>query len=131
MATWDDVDRLAGRFPEVTERPARMWRVRDKAFVYARPLRPADVSSLGGRAPEATPLGAYVADLGEKEALLAAEPDVYFTTPHFDGWPVVLVRLDRLGVEALGELVADAWLARAPRRLAAEWLAAQGDVPRP
>lgn len=129
MATWDDVDRLARRLPDVTERPARMWRVHEKAFVYARPLRPADWAFLGDRAPAATPLGAYVTDLGEKAALLAAEPDVYLTTPHFDGWPVVLVRLERLDAEELAELVADAWLARAPRRLAGQWLAERGEGP--
>ena len=59
-------------------------------------------------------------DLGAKEALIADEPEVYFTTPHFDGYPAVLVRLERIGVPELKELLVEAWLARAPKRLAAE-----------
>ena len=63
-----------------------------------------------------------VADAGVKEALLAGDPDVFFTTPHFDGYPAVLVRLERIGVEELDELIVEAWLARAPKRLAKEYL---------
>jgi hypothetical protein len=57
-----------------------------------------------------------------KEALLADDPSVYFTTPHFDGYPAVLVRLEEIGIEDLEELVVEAWLARAPKRLAKEYL---------
>ena len=64
-----------------------------------------------------------VEHVGAKDALLETEPDVYFTTPHFDGYPAVLVRLDAIAPEALDELVAEAWLAVAPKRLAAAWLA--------
>ncbi|SCF22440.1 hypothetical protein GA0074695_4511 [Micromonospora viridifaciens] len=123
MATWDDVRRIALALPEATERgsydglPA--WRVRDKLFVWDRPLRPADRAALGDAAPDGPVLGARVPDLGAKEALLADAPEVYFTVPHLDGYPAVLVRLDRIGVGELTELITEAWYARAPKRLAA------------
>jgi hypothetical protein len=63
-----------------------------------------------------------VADLGVKQALLTDDPGVYFTTPHFNGYPAILVRLDRITVAELGELIVEAWLARAPKRLAEEYL---------
>jgi hypothetical protein len=61
-----------------------------------------------------------------KEALLADEGDWYFTTPHFDGFPAILTRLDRIPVPELEELLVEAWLSRAPKRLAAEYLDASG-----
>ncbi|MEW2589890.1 MmcQ/YjbR family DNA-binding protein [Micromonospora aurantiaca] len=122
MATWDDVRRIALALPETTERPtydqAPAWRVRDKSFVWERPLRRGELESLGDSAPDGPILGARVPDLGAKEALIADDPAVYFTTPHFDGYPAVLVRLDRIGVDELTELVTEAWYARAPKRLA-------------
>lgn len=130
MATWDDVRRLATRLPEVTESGLHdgqaAWKVRDKLFVWERPLRPSDLAALGAAAPDGPILGARVADLDVKGALIAAEPDVFFTTPHFDGYPAVLVRLDVIDGDALEEVVTDAWLARAPKRLAKEWLAGDG-----
>jgi hypothetical protein len=63
-----------------------------------------------------------VEHVGAKEALLATDPDVYFTTPHFDGYPAVLVRLERIAADELAELIGEAWLARAPKRLAREHL---------
>jgi hypothetical protein len=125
MASWDDVRRLALALPETSERPSRdhaFWRVRDKGFVWERPLRASDLRALGDAAPTGPILGARVEHLGAKEALLASEPDVYFTTPHFDGYPAVLVRLDVITVDELGELILDAWLARAPKRLASSYL---------
>lgn len=114
MATWADVRRCAGALPETTEQPALRWSVRGRAFVFERPLRPADRAALGDRAPADAPLCAWVEDLGAKEALLAGGPDVWFTTPHFDGYPLVLARLDALDVDELTEVVTDAWLVRAP-----------------
>jgi hypothetical protein len=125
MATWDDVERLALELPEtaeVTSRGHRQWRVKDKLFVWERPLRGSDLEALGDAAPDGPILGARVEHLVAKEALLADEPDVYFTTPHFEGYPAVLVRLDAIGVEELRELVVEAWLARAPKRLATAYL---------
>ncbi|MDO3685470.1 MmcQ/YjbR family DNA-binding protein [Micromonospora sp. C28ISP2-4] len=122
MATWDDVRRIALALPETTERPtydqAPAWRVRDKSFVWERPLRRGDLDVLGDAAPDGPVLGARVPDLGAKEALIADDPAVYFTTPHFDGYPAVLVRLDRIDVDELTELITEAWYARAPKRLA-------------
>jgi hypothetical protein len=90
--------------------------------VWERPLRAADVRALGDAAPTGPILGARVEHLVAKEALLADDPDVFFTTPHFDGYPAVLVRLERISVEDLEEVVVEAWLARAPKRLAQEYV---------
>jgi hypothetical protein len=125
VATWDDVGRLALALPETSEalsRGLRQWRVKDKGFVWERPLRRADLEALGDEAPEGPILGARVEHLVAKEALLADDPTVYFTTPHFDGYPAILVRLDRIGLEDLQELIVEAWLARAPARLAKSYL---------
>ena len=63
-----------------------------------------------------------VEHLGAKEAMLTAEPRLFFTTPHFDGYPAVLVQLDRIGLDDLREVIVEAWLARAPKRLADAFL---------
>ena len=124
MASWDDVRRLALSLSETSERPQwgnASWRVRDKPFVWERPLRPADLRALGDTAPDGPILGVRVEHLIAKEALLADDPDVYFTTPHFDGYPAVLVRLERIGLDELEELIVEAWLCQAPKRLAREY----------
>ena len=129
MASWDDVRRLALAMPEADERLSRdlrQWRVKDKLFVWERPLRRSDLEALGDGAPDGPILGARVEHLIAKEAILADDPEVFFTTPHFDGYPAVLVRLDRIGVAELEELVVEAWLARAPSRLVKTWLAGHG-----
>ena len=125
MATWEDVRRIALGLPGASERSSRglpRWEVRDKAFAWERPLRPADLRALGDRAPDGPILGARVEHVGAKEALLADDPAVFFTTPHFDGYPAVLVRLDRISVEELHELIVEAWLTRAPKRVAREYI---------
>jgi hypothetical protein len=122
MASLDDVATVCLALPETTEvvsRGARQWRVKDKLFVWERPLRRTDLDELGAGAPRGTVLGARVPDEGAKAALIADEPDVYFTTHHFDGYPAVLCRLDRLDAQSLTELAAEAWACRAPRRLLA------------
>jgi hypothetical protein len=129
MASWDDVAHLALSLPETEERPAygnRAWRVRKKLFVWERPLRAADLEALGEGAPDGPILGARVEHLLAKDALLADEPAVYFTTPHFDGHASVLVRLDRIAVPDLEELIAEAWLSAAPKRLAQAFLERRG-----
>src|SRR5262245_55598256 len=130
MATWDDVRALALGLPETLEREGRDglrdWRVKDKGFVWERPLRKADLLALGDAAPTGPILGARLPDVGAKAALIADDPDVYFATPHFDGYPAILVRLDRIGVAELTELAEEAWLARAPKRLAERFLARRG-----
>ncbi len=125
MATWDDVRAIALELPateEVVSRGLQQWKVKDKLFVWERPLRRADLEALGDAAPEGPILGAWVEHLGAKEAMLADDPSLYFTTPHVDGYAIVLARLDVLGDEDLRELIVEAWLARAPARLADEYL---------
>jgi hypothetical protein len=125
VASWDDVRRIALGLPETSERVSRnlrQWQVKDKGFVWERPLRRADLEALGDDAPDGPILGARVEHLVAKEALLADDPGVYFTTPHFDGYPAILVRLDRIGLEDLREVIVEAWLARAPKRLAKSYI---------
>lgn len=124
MADWEDVRRLALALPETEERASRglaQWRVRDKLFVWERPLRASDLKALGDAAPDGPILGARVEHVGAKEALIAEDPAVYFTTPHFDGYAAVLARLPVISTEQLEELIIEAWLCRAPTRLAARY----------
>ena len=125
MATWDDVRRLALALPQTSETVSRdrpSWCVAGKAFAWERPLRSADLEALGAAAPAGPVLGARTADEGVKRALVADQPDVFFTPPHFDGYPAVLVRLDVIGEQDLTELLVEAWLSRAPKKLAKESL---------
>jgi hypothetical protein len=109
VATEDDVREIALSLPETIEKPwygTPGFRVKDKGFLRIR------AEAEGG-------LVVFVADLGEKEALLASEPDKFFTTPHYDGYPVVLVNLPAIDVDELRELIAESWLVRAPKRVRA------------
>jgi len=125
MATWDDVSRIATALPETSEVGTDLlaWKVRDKSFAWDRPLRKGDLAALGDAAPDGPVLAVRVPDLAAKEAILAEDPAVYFTTPHFNGYPAVLVRLDEIAVAELSELLEEAWLDRAPKRVAAQYLA--------
>jgi hypothetical protein len=126
MSDWDDVQRIALALPDTSEvesRGLRQWRVKDKLFVWERPLRRADLEALGDGAPDGPILGARVEHLVAKEAVLSDDPSVFFTTPHFDGYPAVLVRLDRIAAGELEEVITEAWLVRAPKRLADAFLA--------
>lgn len=115
MADADDVRHLALALPHVTEIDSEGFdfRVGGKGFVWSyperRPGKPrlirTDVAVL------------FVGDEAEKQALLLGEPDVFFTAPGYDGWPLVMLRLATVDVERLGELVTDAWRMRAPRDL--------------
>ena len=123
MATWDDVARIALALPETTEEQAwgnRHWKVRGKGFVWERPLRKSDLKVLGDAAPEGPILGARVEHLVAKEALVQDPSKVFFTIPHFDGYPAVLVRLDDVAPADLEELVVDAWRTRASQRQRAQ-----------
>ena len=130
MASWEDVAALALALPDVAEEPSygeRAWKVRKKTFAWERPLRPKEVEALGGfepegEAPSGEILGVRVADEEAKQALLSGEPEIYFTTSHFDGYPAVLIRLARIGRQELAELLTEAWLVQAPKRLAADFL---------
>ena len=129
MADWDDVDRFALALPEAgigSSYGNRAWTVKGKAFAWERPLRRADREALGDAAPGGPILGVRVEHLVAKEALLADDPGVYFTTPHFDGYPAVLVRLGEAEPAELEELLAEAWLCRAPKKLARDFLEARG-----
>jgi hypothetical protein len=130
VATWDDVRRRALAMPEATEVVSRgntQWRVKDKLFVWERPLRRSDLAALGDAAPDGPILGARVEHLVAKDAMIASDPEVFFTTPHFDGYPSVLVRLERIGPSGLDEVIVEAWLARAPPRLVKAYLEERGD----
>jgi hypothetical protein len=107
------------------------WRVRDKMFVWERPLRQSDLKSLGPDAPTGEILGARVEHEGAKLALIESDPEVYFTIPHFDGYAAILVLLERITPDELEALIIDAWLARAPKRLASAYLAAREGGPGP
>ena len=119
MADWDDVDRLALALPEAAAAPptatapgpSRARRSRGSGRCGEPAARPWAIRARAPRAP--------------RRRLLADAPDVYFTTPHFDGYPAVLVRLEAIDVDELEELLAEAWLARAPKRLAKAFLDAR------
>jgi hypothetical protein len=126
VASWDDVARIVGELPETAESSPRTWRVRKKLIAWERPLRKADYEALRDDAPDGDILGARVPDEGVKFALIADDPGVYFTTPHFDGYPAVLVRLAEITVPELKELITEAWLAQAPKTLAKAFLSNSG-----
>jgi hypothetical protein len=125
MASWRDVRRLALALPETSERTSYgnpAWAVRDKPFAWERPLRADDIAALGDAAPKGAVLGIRTDGLEMKEALIASDPVVFFTTPHFDGYAAVLIRLGKITPAILERVLVDAWLARAPKRLASEFL---------
>ena len=127
-----DLDELALAMPETTKQVSAdgrpEYQVHGKMFVIHRSKRPdATDAETGERLDDV--LIFRVADLDEKEILLADDRGIYFTTPHFKGYPAVLVRipnLARLDRDELAELVAEAWLTRAQKRLAKTWLAERG-----
>jgi len=126
VATWDDVARIVGRLSLTSEPSPHDWRVGKKLIAWERPLRQSDREALlrsGVQPPEGDILGVRVSDEGVKFALIADEPEVYFSTPHFDGYPAVLVRLAAIDAADLEELVTEAWLTQAPRKLVTEFLA--------
>ena len=108
MSTWDTVKKIAKELPEVAE---STWfntpslKVRDKSFVR---LREEDVIVV-------------MVDQEEKEALIKAEPDVFFTTPHYDGYPAMLVRLSAIEPDELEEVLIESWRRKAPKRLLREF----------
>jgi hypothetical protein len=110
MPAWKDVVAIGRRLPEVEE---GTWfrtpclRVRKKSFCRMK--------------EDGETLVVRVVDLEDKEALLRSDPEVFFTTPHYDGYPYVLVRLGKVKRKQLTELVEDAWRIRAPKRLVAQY----------
>jgi hypothetical protein len=94
--------------------------------VWERPLLKTELAALGDAAPQGPILGARVEHVGAKEALVQDRSGIYFTTPHFEGYAAILVRLELIGLRELEELVTEAWLVRAPPRLAKAYLAEEG-----
>lgn len=129
MASWTDVERIALALPETSERAdhlgLRSWAVRDLMFAWERPLRKSELEALSEPIAAGPILGVRVADLTAKRALLANSRQGCFTTPHFDGYSTVLVRLDEIGDADLWEVIIDAWLARAPSWLVGTFLASE------
>ncbi len=126
MADWDDVRRIALGLPGTTEGVSRThatWTVGKRLFVWERPLLQTELRALGEAAPDGPILGARVEHVTAKEALLVDPSGVFFTTPHFDGYPAILVRLGAIDVAELDEVIVEAWLNRAPPKL-------RGAVPR-
>src|SRR5258708_5863996 len=111
VATLDDVTRLACELPEVTEGERhgnRTWFVAGKAFAWDRPFSKADIRRFGDQTPPEGPiLAVRVEDLGEKQAVLAAHPEAFFTIPHFDGYSAILIQLRLVTAEAPRAAVTD------------------------
>ena len=125
MLSLDDVAGIALELPEVVEGERhghRAWSVADKVFAWDRRFSKADIRRFGDATPPDGPiLAVRVADLAEKEAVLAANPRAFFTIPHFDGYSAVLIQLRVVTRRALREAIVDGWLACAPRTLADEY----------
>ena len=118
MADAEDVRRLALALPHVEEIDSDGFdfRVGGKGFVWSYPERKPGQS----RVIRTDVAVLYVGDEAEKQALLLGEPGIFFTTPGYDGWPLIMLRLSEVDMERLTELVTDAWRMRAPRELAAD-----------
>jgi hypothetical protein len=133
MATMADLDELALAMPqttkEVTDDGRPSYLVHGKRYLIHRGRRPDAVDPETGERLDDV-LMFRVEDLGVKELMLTDARRIYFTTPHFEGYPAVLVRipdLARLDLGELGDLVAEAWLTRAQKRLAKAWLEEHGE----
>lgn len=125
--TLGDVARIASDLPEVIQGERhgnRTWSVAGKAFAWERPFSQADIRRFGEVDPPDGPiLAVRVDDLVEKEAVLAGEPEAFFTIPHFDGYPAILIQLKKVSRPALREALLDGWLSCAPPKLANDFVA--------
>ena len=118
---------MVGELAEVTEverHGHRSWAVAGKVFAWVRPFSKADLKRFGDVPPPEGPIVAVrVDDLAEKEAVLAAAPNGFFTIPHFDGYAAVLVALPKVSKRAMRDALVDGWLACAPARLSDAYIA--------
>jgi hypothetical protein len=115
MADEADVRRIALSLPEVTQESGRfMFRVRDKHFAWSWMER---IEPKKARVRRPDVLAIRVANQWDKDALLAMDPDKFFTEPHYNGYPAVLIRLPAIDLDELEELLVNAWRCRAPRTL--------------
>ncbi|SDK49330.1 hypothetical protein SAMN05428985_104231 [Nocardioides sp. YR527] len=123
MATLEDLARVIGELPEVTEGERhghQTWSVRGKGIAWLRPFSKADLKRFGDQTPPDPPiLAVNTADLHEKEGVLAAGIDGVFTIEHFNNYPAVLIELNVIAPGDLRDLLVDAWLAVAPADLIA------------
>ncbi len=134
MATVEDVRRIALSLPGVEERinghtGAPAWRAARGDLAWLRGPTGRDLeqlAALGRSWPDGEVIGLRVGSTEEAAALLDAEPEVFFTIPHFDGYPAVLARLGEIDVDYLSDVLLDAWLTRVPQRVAKAWLAERG-----
>jgi hypothetical protein len=130
VASWRDVRRFALALPGVSEEETSSgnaaWIVNKKFFTWERPLRRSDLAALGEDAPRGPIVGVRTADLEMKDVLLASNPEVYFTTPHFDGYPAVLIRLGKISTKELKDVITEAWLSRAGKRAVTAFLHKKG-----
>jgi hypothetical protein len=111
MAGWDDVREIVSAFPEVeaSSQGRAAWRVRGKLFAWE--ARERDGGGLAVRV-----------DRDEKQLFIDANPDAYFTSPHYAGYPGLQIRLEAIERDELAERLEDAWLIQAPKRLAAQYV---------
>jgi hypothetical protein len=127
VATIDDAASIASALPEVTQDERRgnlTWSVGKKVFAWDRPFSKADLKRFGAEKPPEGPiLAVRVEDLAEKEAVLAAHPESFFTIPHFNGFSAILIQLTKVTEPELREALTDGWLACAPPSLARDYLA--------
>lgn len=127
MVSVDDVAAMALALPDVSEgerQGHRTWNVGKKTFAWERPFTKADIKRFGhAPVPDGPILAVRVADLVEKEAVLAEQAKGFFTIPHFDGYAAVLIQLRVATKKAVRDSILDGWLACAPPAAADEYIA--------
>jgi hypothetical protein len=118
VITEDDVRRIAGALPGAYEQASYdgqpSWRTKPRMFTWIR--------------SDPAALVVWVGSVEDKEALIASEPEKFFTTPHYDGHPTVLVRFNAIDVDELAETLTESWRIRAPKKVVAAFdLGGDGD----